>query len=136
MSTPQTALRPTAVAPSPSRRSSWDHPQSAWVCETAELLAGFGAPAGEASHRLLWGAAGLPNGRPCVRSRSGHRGRGRADALNGEALAALGEACAAEARLLDDGSGTRSEVAGRLQAAVDLIDDALAALREALDLVS
>lgn len=133
MSIPHTA--PSPVAPSPLRRASWDHPQSAWVCETAELLVGFGAPAGEGTRRLLWAGAGLPHGRPCVHgSRAGHRIRARAQQLNADALAVLGEACAVQAELVDEGlpSGT----ADRQQAALDLIDDALIALREALDLAS
>ncbi len=135
MRIPHTAAPLTAPAPSPLRRATWDHPQSAWVCETAELLVGFGAPPGEGTRRLLWGSAGLPHGRPCVHGpRAGHRIRARAQQLNADALAVLGEACAAEAELVDDefvsGAGERH------QAALDLIDDALTALREALDLAS
>lgn len=127
----------TATAPSPSRGIVWDHPQSPWVCETAELLAGLGAPAGEASRRLIWGAAGLPSGRPCVHGvRSGSRGRTRAQETNVEALAVLSEACAATSRLLDEDSDVRTDLLVRLSVALDLIEDALMALREALDLAS
>ena len=126
----------TAPAPSPLRRASWDHPQSAWVLETAELLAGFDAPAGEGTRRLLWGAAGLPHGRPCVAgSRAGQRRRARAHEMNAEALAVLGEACAAASRLVDDGADVLPGIAGH-QATLDLVHDALTALREALDIAS
>ena len=131
MSIPQ-----TAPAPSPLRRAGWDHPQSAWVFETAELLSGFDASAGEGTRRLLWGAAGLPHGRPCVSSsRAGQRRRARAHEMNAEALAVLGEACAAASRMLDDGDVVPGAT-GRRQATVDLLDDALTALREALDIAS
>ena len=129
--------RQLAWAPSPLRSVTWDHPQSIWVCETAELLAGFGAPPGEATRRLLWAAAGLPRGRPCVHpSRSGQRGRTRADETNVEALAVLDEACAAASRLAEDDAEARPELILRRRVALDLIDDALTALREALDLTS
>lgn len=127
----------TAPAPSPLRRASWDHPQSAWVLETAELLAGFDAPAGDGTRRLLWGAAGLPHGRPCVSgSRAGQRRRARGHEMNAEALAVLSEACAAASRLADDGDEMLPDLGGRAQAPLDLIDDALTALREALDIAS
>ena len=125
-----------APALSPLRRASWDHPQSAWVLETAELLAGFDAPAGEGTRRLLWGAAGLPHGRPCVAgSRAGQRRRARMHEMNAEALAVLGEACAGASRLVDDGSDVPPGPAAH-QAALDLIHDALTGLREALDIAS
>lgn len=129
-------LRPVS-APSPLRSAAWDHPQSIWVCETAELLSGFGAPPGEASRRLLWAAAGLPQGRPCrPGGRAGHRERERAHTRNAEALAMLREACAAASRQLDDEPVAAPDVVARRETAVTLLEDADTALREALDLVS
>lgn len=133
-------LRPVSAPPpvrTPSRSATWNHPQSIWVCETAELLSGFGAPPGEASRRLLWAAAGLPQGRPCrPGGRAGHRERERAHTCNAEALAMLREACAAASRELDDEPRAAPDVVAQRETAVTLLEDADTALREALDLVS
>ena len=111
--------------------TSWDHPQSAWICETAEILAGFGVPASEGTRRLLWAAAGLPRGRLAgSRSRVGKRDRERAEEVNAEAVAAVHEACVAASRLADE-EGVEQESRAR---AADLLADAESRLRAALDL--